>query len=194
MSEESSERRTLGSHALQVFNVIASAGILIMMLHVLANVAMRYLFNSPIAGTHEVVSYWYMPIVAFLGFVLAKNANQNVEAPLIFDRLTWGNRRVLVMLGATIGSVVCALFAYFTFTGEALHGLERRTTGGVSSVPIWPVFFLPSLVFLILTVMFAWDAYRAVRGDIGETPDEPVFPTADAGIDDLADTDVEVGR
>ena len=182
--------RTAGSRALQVFSVVASIGILVMMLHVLANVATRYLFNAPVAGTLEMVSYWYMPVVTFLGFVLAKQADEHIEAPLIFDRLTWGDRRVLTVACGVVAAALCAAFAWFAFTGEALHGLERRTTGGVSTIEIWPVFFLPPVVFLILAVMYGSAVVRAARGQI----DEPSSPGSALEAADSDRHDAEAQR
>lgn len=181
MAEPSTAKPTLVSRALRVFSIIAGVGIFAMMLHVLANVFMRYFFNSPIPNTLEVVSYWYMPIVAYLGFVLAKAAKEFIDAPLIFDSLTWGNRRILVIVFSIIGIGGCLLFAYFTFVDEALHGLATQATGGVSNLPIWPVFFLPPAIFVILAVMYGWDLVKAARGEI----DEP--ESAEDALGDIAD-------
>lgn len=156
-----------GALALRIFTAVASLGIVVMMLHILANVLMRYLFNSPLPNTLEWVSFWYLPIVAFLGFVLAKHGNEFIDAPLIFDKLTWGNRRILVILFSVVGFIMCAAYAYFTFVNQAIHGFEVKTTGGVSSLQIWPVFFLGSAVFAILAVMYLRDLVKAVKGDIG---------------------------
>jgi TRAP-type C4-dicarboxylate transport system permease small subunit len=79
----------LGGVALNAFRAISTIVVFALMLHTLANVALRYVFNSPLGGTLEYVSYWYMPIVAFLGMILAKQARQIIEAPILFDRLSW---------------------------------------------------------------------------------------------------------
>ena len=166
-SEQQEQKSRLGTVALRIFNVVASLGLMIMMLHILANVFTRYLFNSPLPNTLEWVSFWYLPIVATLGYVLAKHANEFIDAPLIFDKLTWGNRRILVMVFSAIGFVVCGAFAYFTFVNEALHGLRVQTTGGVSTLPIWPVFFVGPAIFAILAIMYLVDGVKAFRGELG---------------------------
>lgn len=175
-SDHQVQPKAHGALALKIFNIIASVGIVIMMLHILANVLTRYLFNSPLPNTLEYVSYWYLPVVAALGFVLAKQANEFIDAPLIFDKLTWGNRRILVIMFSGMGIVVCSAYAYFTFVNEALHGLKVQTTGGVSSVPIWPVFFLVPAIFAILAVLYLIDLVRAIRGELGvhDIPDDDV--------------------
>src|SRR3546814_16577296 len=45
---------------------LSCAIMLAMVLHIVADVMARYLFNQPLAGTIEVVSNWYMVGVAFL--------------------------------------------------------------------------------------------------------------------------------
>jgi len=164
--------KTLGARALFVFQVISSVAIFVLMLHVLAHVFMRYVFNAPIQGTTEMVAYYYMPIVALLGFVLAKHAKEIIEAPLIFDNLTWGNRRILVVFSAGLAAIMTGLWTYFTFTEFALHGLKIRAVGGVSTIQVWPIFFLVPLVFLILCGMYVRDIVRAARGQIDEHRDE----------------------
>lgn len=166
-SEHQVQAKGPGALALRIFRIIASIGIVIMMLHILANVFTRYLFNSPLPNTLEYVSFWYLPIVSVLGFVLAKQANEFIDAPLIFDKLTWGNRRILVIMFSGMGLVVCSAYTYFTFVNEALHGLKVQTTGGVSSLPIWPVFFLVPVIFAILAVIYLVDLIKAVRGELG---------------------------
>lgn len=184
--------RRAGDASLAVFRVVASVGIFALMIHTLANVVGRYAFNRPLPGTTEFVAYWYMPIVAFLGFVLAKQAKELIEAPLVFDNLTWGNRRMLVITNAAIAVVMCGLFAYYTFTGDALHGLKVGAVAGVSTISIVPVLFLPPLVFVILTCMYVYDIVRAFRGhiDVDRDEDEAAFGTV-PDLSDIAGFDAE---
>ena len=47
-----------------VVNLLATLAVLLLMAHTLANVAMRYLFNMPLAGASEIAGAWYMPLIA----------------------------------------------------------------------------------------------------------------------------------
>lgn len=185
MTENSSKPR-FGARLIKILEIIAAAFIFVMMLHVLVNVVGRYAFNSPVRGTLEIVQYWYMPIVAFLGFIVAKHLNEHIEAPIIFDSLTWGNRRLLVIINALVAVATCLLFAYFTFFGQALHGLQIGATAGASTVPIWPVMFLVPIVYVTLSMQWAFDVIRAGRGQIVER-DDADQTTATFVADDLAD-------
>lgn len=161
-------KRSIGEKVLFAMSVIAGIAMFAIMLHTLANVAGRFLFNAPVANTIEIVSYWYMPILAYFGFVLAKVAKQSIDAPIVFDNLTWGNRRILVIAACVIATLFCALAAYYTLTGDAIHGMQTGKTAGVSSVVIWPVLFIPPIIFAVLTAMYIWEAVQAARGNFDD--------------------------
>ncbi|HWK76302.1 TRAP transporter small permease [Microbacterium sp.] len=184
---ENSEKPGTGSRPIKILEIIGAAVIFVMMLHTLANVVGRFAFNFPVLGTLEIVQYWYMPTIAFLGFIVAKFLNEHIEAPIIFDSLTWGNRRLLVIVNGILAVVTCLLFAYFTFVGQALHGVETGATAGASTVPIWPVMFLLPVVYLILSAQWAIDVLSAARGRIDET-DEADQTMATFVSDDMSDS------
>src|SRR5690606_18468278 len=106
-----------------------------------------------------------------------------IEAPLIFDNLTWGNRRILVLIASAIGVVMCALWAYYGLQG-AIHAFEIKLQGGVSTIPVWPVHFLPPLIFVILAVMSGLEGVRALRGRIDTKHD-----LDEVALGSLADSD-----
>lgn len=153
---------TYGALISRALNVIGAAFLLLMMMQVLLNVASRYFFNSPIANTHEMVGYWYLPAVALLGFVTAKLVGEHIDAPLIFDKLPMRSQRILALVSAFLGIALCALFANYTFL-EALAGTSTQSTAGTSSLPIWPILYLPPLVFIVLAALFFVDAARVIR-------------------------------
>ena len=45
---------------------IGGAALILMMLHIAADVVARYIFNAPLHGTVEIVSAYYMVAVVFL--------------------------------------------------------------------------------------------------------------------------------
>lgn len=173
-----------GGRLIKTLEIVGALFIFVMMLHILANVVGRFAFNTPVLGTLEFVQYWYMPIVAFLGFMVAKHLNEHIEAPIIFDSLTWGNRRLLVIINGVLAIATALLFAYFTFEGQALHGLAIGATAGASTVPIWPVFFLPPVVYVVLSFQWALDVFRATRGQINQR-DEADQVLATVASDDI---------
>src|SRR5690606_22861016 len=115
---------------------------------------------------------WYMLILAYSGFVAAKFAKQTMDAPIIFDKLNWGNRRLLMVFSHALVTVFCAVAAYFTLTGDALPAARIGKMAGASTLPVWPVLFIVPLVFGVLAVLYAIDTVRAVRGVFDEAPED----------------------
>jgi TRAP-type C4-dicarboxylate transport system permease small subunit len=134
-----------------------------MMLHVSANALSRSLLDHPLPNTLEVVQYWYLPIVALLGFVAAQARGQHIAADLIYERLPRSARPVVLGVLLLLSAAVCVAFAWYSWP-EALEAFETRRTAGVSSVPVWPVVFLVPAVFAVLSVQMVVAAVQAFRG------------------------------
>src|SRR5699024_98789 len=79
--------RLVAEHWRTPVSVIGYAGLILLLGTVLADVALRFLFNRPIAGSIEYVSYWYMVAIAFCGIALAERYGEHIYTQLIFDHL-----------------------------------------------------------------------------------------------------------
>jgi TRAP-type C4-dicarboxylate transport system permease small subunit len=142
----------------------------VMMIHITANALMRTFADEPLPNTLEITQYWYLPIVAFLGFVAAQHRGQHIAADLIFERLPHVVRPYVLSLMFGLCTLVCAGFAWFS-VADALDAYEVRRTAGVSELISWPTYFLPTLAFAILTVQFAWAAVHAITDPaVSEAP------------------------
>lgn len=134
----------------------------LMMAHVTANAVMRTWFDSPIDNTLEMVEFWYLPLVAFLGFIAAQHRGQHIAADLVFEMLPTVTRRFVLAFVFVLCSVVAAGFAWFGW-GEAMHAKDIGKTAGVSDLIAWPAYFLVPLAFGSLTIQFLSAAWQAVR-------------------------------
>lgn len=150
----------------RVLLVVGAAGVVLMMLHIIANAALRSAGSSALAGANEYVEYWYMPIVAFLGFIIAMRERSHTEARVLFDRFPRPSQVEVQVFGLVLTAAMCAGFAYFGFA-DALHNREIGLTGGVTGVVIWPVTFLPAVTYAVLTVQALTQAVLAVREPAG---------------------------
>ncbi len=147
----------------RVIEVPAVIVVFIMMGHVTANALARSLFDNPLPNTLEIVQYWYLPIVALLGFVAAQARGQHIAADLIYQHLPHRARPYVLAALLLTSAATCVGFAWFSWP-EALQALETRRTGGVSAVPVWPVYFLVPAVFSVLSLQFFTEAWRVARG------------------------------
>ncbi|QDZ09493.1 TRAP transporter large permease subunit [Devosia ginsengisoli] len=147
-----------------LIQVAAVFGVLLLMAHTLANVAGRYFFNTPLRGTNEIVAFWYLPLIAFPGFVAAQVLNRHISANILFDMLPKKNQREVAIGIALIGAALCGTFAYYTFQ-EALHSMAQgRHVVGTSAVIVWPTTFLPPIAFGSLCVLFLMEMANLIMG------------------------------
>lgn len=72
---------------IRVVAIAAGFAIALMMLHVTADVTLRYLRGSGLPGTLTIVSYYYMVIVAFVPLGLAELRRAHIQMELVTDLL-----------------------------------------------------------------------------------------------------------
>lgn len=167
-----------------VIEILAVAVTFTMMLHITANAALRTWWDRPIDNTLEVVQFWYLPLVAFLGFIAAQHRGQHIAADLLFEAFPSVAKRYVLALVLLLCAAASAGFAWFGWQ-EAVHSYHIRRTAGVSDVPSWPTYFLVPLAFGSLTIQFALAAVRAIRRP-DQTPGDALrLGQAESGGGDL---------
>lgn len=164
----------------RVLLVIGAVAVVVMMLHIVVNAIMRSVGDAPLTGTNEYVTYWYMPLVAMLGFIVAQRARSHTEAAVVFDRLPRRNRFELRVIGLLLVAVMCGGFAYFGWI-EAVHNWELELTGGVIGVVIWPVTFLVPITYAVLAVQVLTEVVLLSRRP--DRLDSEERETADGGVE-----------
>lgn len=139
-----------------VFVLIAMA------LHITANALSRRLLGEPLPFTLEISQYWYLPVVAGIGFVVAQLRNDHIVADLLFDRFPKGAQPWVDALGLGICAVVSAGAAWFTLM-TAVQSFERHKTAGHSPLPTWPAEAIVGLSLAALAVLLVLRGVAVVR-------------------------------
>jgi TRAP-type C4-dicarboxylate transport system permease small subunit len=137
------------------------------MLHVVADVMSKWLFNFPLVGTLEIVSNYYMVALIFLPLAYVQRAGGHIIVEIFTQSLA---RRAILVFDAAIGLFMFAYSALFVWrtTVEAIHKtaeLEYLQATGLL-ITIWPVrWFLP-LGFAVMGLI----ALRHVGASIRRLP------------------------
>ncbi len=114
---------------------LASIALMIMMVVTLADVFMRYVFNSPIRGTYELVEAMLV-IFVFHGMSTAFLQRRNIAIDLID---TFAHRYIvaaLIRLSDALTIVTLGLFAYAMIT-PAMQSYSYGEVKMELQVPIW---------------------------------------------------------
>jgi TRAP-type C4-dicarboxylate transport system permease small subunit len=126
----------------------ASVGVILMMLHVCLDVALRAAFAAPIPATVEIVSRYDMVLIAFLPLAWVEWKRGMISVELFTAFLTPRLQRVSDAAVALVATLVYGVMTYTTW----LVALDNYATGTFvlalsTKVPVWPSYLLPPLGF-----------------------------------------------
>lgn len=125
---------------------LGAVGLVMMMLHVVADVLSRYIFNAPVVGTLEIVSSYYMVMVVFLPFAATQLRGANIFVSLFTGGLS---DRVIYIIDGVIRLIFAiAILVFVWVTVEVALEKTRmgeKITSVYTQIPIWPTRWLPPI-------------------------------------------------
>lgn len=127
---------------IRVLSFVGTICIVLMMLHVAADVVMRYLFNTPLPGTLTIVSRYYMVLLVFLSLAAVEKQGAQITVEVVHDRLPALVRKGLAPLSFLLTSVVFALLA--VRAAEVAWDQTRlgaAVAQGTTVIPVWPSYW-----------------------------------------------------
>ena len=159
---------------------IAGIALTLMMIQMVVDVFMRNFFRSPIEGSLEIVSNYYMVAVVFLPLALVERRHEHITVDLFVGMMPAGAQRLVRIIGYIICSIFFGLLTYQTGI-DAFEAWERNELL-MSSIFIilWPAKMLLPIGFglmLIQVLLHAWKSMVSADFD----PHAPL-PTAVSGI------------
>ncbi|MCI5077124.1 TRAP transporter small permease [Oricola sp.] len=151
-------------------NALGSVWIIGLMLLVCADIAMRTLFNAPIAGVAEMVAFSIVGIVFLqLSHTLRSGALTRSDLLiLLVERRSPKAARVITALFNLVGAGVLALaFWYFlpSLTKAWTHP-ERNFMGnpGFFQIPTWPLYLLMAIGMAATVLQYLASAWQSLAG------------------------------
>jgi TRAP-type C4-dicarboxylate transport system permease small subunit len=141
----------------------AEAAIVLMMLHVTMELAVRWLLRTGIAGTYEFVTYYYMVACAYLPLAYVTRGDGHISAQIFTQALP---ERARALLEAVI-LIALGLFMLLVTWQTSVEAVSMTRVGevyhAIVSVPKWPArWFLP-----IGSVLMALCAFLLAAGRFG---------------------------
>lgn len=133
---------------------VASLLVVLLILHVSADVIMRAFFNAPIKGTIEFVSYFYMIGITFLALAMVERHDAHISVEVLTELMPKRVVHVLIVLATILAIVVLVLLCWRSWI-EAMSNLRRGSAlvvAGGDQLPIWPSYFMLPIGFGIATL------------------------------------------
>ena len=136
----------------------------IMVVLVLGNVLLRYLFNSGIAVSEE-VSRWLFVWITFMGAVFALREHAHLGTEMLVGRLGPAGRKACLAIGYVLMLLVCAM----VFRGAYAQTLLNWNVAAPSSGAPLAVFYAVGIVFSVsAAVILLNDAFKLLTGRVSD--------------------------
>lgn len=135
---------------------------LLMMAHVTVDVFMRVVFNSPLVGTFEVVSYYYMVMVMYLPLAYVSMT----EGQIIVELFTRGFGKRTLVVWDKVADIATAIYMliFAWYTGSM--AVNRTAAGELTEmsdryIAVWPSRWVLPIAFGCLALFLI---VRALTG------------------------------
>lgn len=152
---------------------LAAFVIVAMCFHVAASIVMRTVFSSSLNGTVEIVSYYYMVVVAFAPLAWAQRHDEHIAVDVLHGLMS-PRVRLATRFAANLISIAMLSFLAWAMIEMALRQTrvgELIETGAVD-VPIWPARWIAAagvaaMIVVLLAQLTRRAAPPAPAGDDG---------------------------
>lgn len=127
----------------QLITLIGGAAIVLMMIHITADIVARFFLNKPLPGTITIVAHYYMIIAIFLPLAYTEQTKASISVELISGFFTPKMDKFIDLFGSLFVSVTALLIAYVSL-GVALKNFASKTSvmQGDYTIPTWPSYFI----------------------------------------------------
>lgn len=150
----------------QALAFLGAIGVLAMMVHVCADVLSRALTGASLPATVEIVSYYYMVLVAFLPLAWVERRNGMISVELVEFLLTPRLRQLSDISIALFAVTAYAVMAY----ASSLTAVKNYETGTFvvalqTKIITWPGYFLPPAGFALAAAVMVIRLLDLVAGN-----------------------------
>lgn len=139
--------------------------VMLLVLHVTAEVVMRYVFGMPLKGTIQFVSLYYMTAITFLPLGAVEERDSHVVVEVITNFLPHALVTVFSGIGLVLTAVVSVILAARAWE-EAIgqYELGSFVMEGGFRLDTWPTYFFVSVGFALMLVVSVWKLICLLTG------------------------------
>ena len=155
----------LVGHAAWWLAVAGAVAIALLMLHVVADVTGRYVFNHPLPGTLESVTYYYMVMVTALPFAYVTRGQGQIAVEMFTN---WLPRRWICFFDAIAGIVMLIYVAVLAWKiGQEAITMTRIGEvhdAGTMQFVTWPSRWVPPVAFGVMACAVVLRLVEDIKG------------------------------
>jgi len=146
--------------------LLGAIGIAAILVQVTADVVLRYLFNTPVPATLELVSRYYMIAIAFFPLAWVERRGDMITVDIFSGIYGSGGVRLLDIAMSLIGAALYALLAWTTLAKAlAEYEIGSVVMSLTTSVPVWPTYWVLPIAFVAASVISLTRALLLIAGE-----------------------------
>jgi len=140
---------------------VLAYGVLLMAANSVANVAGRFLLSQSIYFSEE-LNQFLIVLITFVGLGYAARKGRHIRMSAIYDQLSDRNRKILMIIIATVTSVIMFVLAYYSF--EYVYRVARlgKVTPALQ-VPLYLTYVWVPIGFFITGLQYALTVVSNLR-------------------------------
>lgn len=147
-----------------VLGAVSCVVVMLMMLHIVVDVALRW-FDVPLQATLDIVQSYYMVPLAFLPLAYVEKVNGHISVELVSQHLSARHQEILIGCVSLVSAAYFAAFTRVTWHDALGKFKFKEMALGDIAIYVWPTrFFLPIGCGLI-TLFLIYKAVSLFRGD-----------------------------
>ncbi len=141
--------------------LLSSVFLVLMMIHVGADIVCKLTLNAPITGTLETVSYYYMVSLVFLALPYVEMRSEHVSVDLFFQKFPKRLQIIVYVTGTLLAATYYAVFAYTTYLDALKATLQLETVMANFLFYVWPSRWALPIGSAALVLMLLLNAFRS---------------------------------
>lgn len=146
-------------------SLIGALCIVLMMLHVTADVAGRFLFNAPVPGTIVTVANYYMITLVFIAIGVAEEKRGHISVEFLTDMMPEGLQRAFMILSGVLTVWVITVL----MIGGYSEAVKKTNTGatmeqGSQMVEVWQSYWLVPIGAGLMALIAAYRVVTMLTG------------------------------
>ena len=161
----------------RVLLLIASLGLIAMMLHVGVDILSSLLLNAPISVTSAFVTQYYMITVAFLPILAAEYRGGHISVDMVTQALPDGLRRGLELVVLALTALVYVMLTTQSWQ-QAMSKLSTKAymVEQTTRIIVWPSYFILPLALGAMAFLLAAKLLLRLTGQGDLAPPPVVIP------------------
>ena len=141
---------------------IAAIVLTAMMFLIMTDVVLRYVFNSPITGSYEIIQYMLTILISF-AVVYCAYKRSHVSVDIVFDLLPSKPQSVVACLGVLIVLILFILIAWENVL-YIKETYDQRLTSTILYIPTFPFVASVAVGFVAICLVMFIEFLHALRG------------------------------